>query len=275
LGALFILSLGSTAPAQNYEKATEGDLVVRGKLMPKQGKVELNADFGLILNQSYVDTFLVHGSLNYYWSELWGFSLEGAIGLNSDKEERECIENFYNNPQQAPGDSCPVDGVVNIPEGGNYGPAYVPIREINTLVFGNLIWNPVYGKQLLLLRKVLHFDLYLVAGGGVAMSTYYDKQQQLKNGKPSRKPAPEFSAGQTAEQQNIGCRPDETNCYGIDGRPDPVEQTNPLIDFGIGQKIHFTKNFNLKFELRNMTLLGTPTGFENLFALWGGLAVRF
>ncbi len=249
--------------------------------MPKLGRLELNADGGLILNQSYVNTYLIHASVNYYWSEIWGFALEGAFGINQDKSERYCIENFYNNPSQIAWASCPQEGeAIAPPQNGNIGPAYVPIREINTLIFGNAVWSPVYGKQLVLLRGVLHFDLYFVMGGGVALSTFYDEMTQLRadgdgKGRPSRTPESGKEGGISAQEKGIGCESNHARCFGEDGRPDPLSQTHPVIDFGIGQKIHFSKNFNFKFELRNMTLLATQSGFENLFALWGGLAVRF
>jgi outer membrane beta-barrel protein len=266
-----------------YEKATEGDMVVRGKLNPKSGRVELNADFGLIMNQAYIDTYLLHGSINYYFSELWGFGIEGMYGINSDKGERTCIENFYNNPKRTPGPSCPDDTQNTPPAEGNFGPAYVPIREINAIINVNGIYNPVYGKQLLLLSSVAHFDMFVTIGAGIAMSDYYPKSQTTRadgdgRGRPTRdagsasKPGENPAAG---ENPTIGCTPTNGRCYGEDGRPDPIQETTPLINLGVGQKIHFSKMFNIKFELRNMTLFGGEAGFENLFAVWGGAALRF
>ena len=48
-----------------------------------------------------------------------------------------------------------------------------------------------------------------------------------------------------------------------------------MINLGLGQKFHFMKRFHIKAELRNYTLLATPTGFDNFFTLWGGIGVRF
>jgi outer membrane beta-barrel protein len=275
-----LLLLGSmNASGAAYTRASEGRKVVRGKLMPKARRIELNVDGGLILNQSFVDTYLGHASLNYYFSEVWGIGLEGAVGMNSDKSERECVESFYNNPQQLAGAPCPNEGVVELPTGGNIGPAYVRIRQIDTIILGNAIWSPVYGKQLFFLSGLLHFDLFFNFGGGVVMSTIYPKSTTTRGdgggaGRPTRTPADPAAVGQTAAELGIGCALEEEFCYGIDGRPDATSETHPVINLGIGQKLLFNKTLGLKLELRDLLIIDSENGFENLFAIWGGLTLR-
>ena len=94
-------------------------------------------------------------------------------------------------------------------------------------------------------------------------------------GRPTRPPDGTIQAGQTVDEAGYGCEPEMERCYGEDGRPDFESETLPIINVGIGQKLHFNQSFSLKFELRDMILLGTETGFENLLALWGGLGFRF
>jgi outer membrane beta-barrel protein len=275
-----VMLLGSmNAHGAAYTRASEGRKVVRGKLMPKARRIELNVDGGLILNQSFVDTYLGHASLNYYFNEVWGIGLEGAVGANSDKSERECVESFYNNPQQLAGDSCPQEGVVEFPTGGNYGPAYVRIRQIDTIILGNAIWSPVYGKQLFFLSGLLHFDLFFNFGGGVVMSTIYPKSTTTRvdgggAGRPTRTPADPAAVGSTAAELGIGCAQADEFCYGIEGRPDPLSETHPVINLGIGQKLLFNKRLGLKLELRDLLIIDSESGFENLFTFWGGLTLR-
>lgn len=271
------------ATSADYRKATEGEDVVKNKLYPKKGKVELNLpDVGLVLNQSYVNTYLLHGGINYFFSEVWGLGIEGAFAINSDKDERKCVEAFYYNPDKIPGvaecDQDPNLGGADIPAGESrmrYGPAYVPIRELKFLVGGNLIWNPVYGKQIMLMRATAYFDVFVTMGGGLAFSTFYAESTLLRNGKPSRGAAPEGSSTVNLPGATKGQK-DSTGklLYGPEGRPDPLDQSPPYIDFGIGQKYHFAKRFNFKVELRNFTLVGTDQGFENFFTLWGGFGAR-
>src|SRR5260221_117627 len=33
--------------------------------------------------------------------------------------------------------------------------------------FGNLVWSPIYGKFAIFSKKIFHFDLYILAGGGL------------------------------------------------------------------------------------------------------------
>ena len=89
--SLIISILPISAYAASYKKATEGKEVVLDKLYPKKGKIEINPSFGAILNQSYIQSFLVGGSLAYFWSETAGLNVDFQMALNSDKGERELV----------------------------------------------------------------------------------------------------------------------------------------------------------------------------------------
>ena len=294
LVCLFILLSGVTfAQSKRFRKATEDDdAVIKNKLFPKKKKIELGGpDLGLILNQSYVQSFVVHANINYYWDEEWGFTLEGAMALNSDKSERFCIERFYNDFLNNVGSSCPTPDIdpaaplyndEGVPyRGASFGPAYVPIRELGTLLTGAVVWNPVYGKQLAFLTNTVYFDLFLTMGGGITQSIYYPKQTTLRNGNRSRGTAPpESEIAETCSEDNIpgACpRTDDSHLafIGDKGRPDPVAESTPTITLGVGQKFHFKKRFSFKAEIRNYTLLGTEAGFDSFFMTWIGLGVRF
>lgn len=270
-----IFCLFSPAYGQElYKRASDDKENVKSKLFTKKSRVELDLpDFGMILNQSLVTTYLVHGGLTYFKDEEWGYQLEGSYGFNTDEDERTCLETFYNKGERTDiAEECGDKGNLPDDNSANYGPAYMPIREINYIVAANLVWNPVYGKQLFFLRATSYFDVFITMGGGVVMSTYYDKATELKNGKPSRADAVEQN-GQVVIDGGAG--KNETDLYGEDGRPDPTDETHFFLNLGIGQKFHFWERYSIKIEFRNMTLFGTPGGFENLFAIWSGLGIRF
>ena len=268
----------SFAALGGYKKATEGDDVIKNKLYPKTGRVELNGpNVGMILNQSYIDTYVINGGINYFWSETWGLGLEMTYAMNKDRQERQCIENFYNDPDFEINAEC--GGPENIQDNngnntkGNYGPAYVNIREYNFMFAGNGIWNPIYGKEIFFLSGVVNFDVFITMGGGLAMSTFYPMDTKLGNGKESRGTFP--ASGTSGERP--GTEPDEAGgpYYGKEGRPTAQKQSNIFLDGGIGQKIHFGKKFHVKAELRDHIVLGTPGGFDMFFTLWGGVGMRF
>lgn len=278
-----------------YKKATdEGDDVVKNKLFTKKGKLEISSNFGMILNQSYISSLVSHSSFSYFVNETWGFSLEGLYSLNSDKSERYCIEHFYNNYENNVGVSCPSEGdQVDLPlyvpgevdaeghpiikKGASFGPAYVAIRELQYIVTGSAIWNPIYGKQLLLLKNTMYFDIFVTMGLGVAVSTFYPEQTILKNGNLSRGDAPSTIPDDCRRPLPGVCPTEENyeNYIGVKGRPEPENQLNGSVTLGIGQKVHFWQDFNIKFEIRNYSLLGTHNKFETFFMTWLGLGYRF
>ena len=266
------------ARAEEYQKSTEGSEVVKNKIYPHKQTIELNLpNVGAILNQSYVNTLLVNGGFAYNLSEEWGIGFDVAVGLNSDKDERYCIEHFYNDPDDRVAEPCKVDGQPDTlsddpKKHANYGPAYVPIREIQYIGTVNALWNPVYGKQLVLMSATSYFDVFVEAGLGLAVSKYYGKRDVLANGLKSRGT---FQPDGSQPTPGLGASPTDEASYGVNGRPEALNQSNVLINLGVGQKFHFAKKFYLKIFIRNMTLVGTPSGLENLFALYGGLGVRF
>lgn len=245
------------------------------------------------MNQSYVSTLLISGGATYFFTETFGVGLDAAFGFNSDKEERTCIESFYldpNNDLLAGAPPCGprgfIDEVTNPTDEGfpRYGPAYVPIREINQVFSINAIWSPIYGKQLLLMRATSYFDLFIEGGLGFVVSTFYPEQPILKNTNEARAPytptdveglSAEEIAQIKAENNKIGATADQVFAYGVDGRPDPISGQHVALNLGIGQKFHFGGRFHLKVAIRSMTLLGTEQGIESLFAIYGGAGLRF
>ena len=255
----------------DYQRAGDGTEVVLLKMYPKKGRFEVEGTAGMILNQSYINTILFGGGANYFWSESWGFGVELLAASNSDKPERTSLENFYNDPEDVVGPE--FGSADNLSGRANFGPAYVPIRQTDMIIGGHGIWNPVYGKQILLFRAVTHFDLYVLAGGGMAFSTFWPQQLNLKG--TTRSARGTFNADTSVTSGNPGASPDETHLYGTEGRPDPESMTNIQGTAAVGQKIHLTKNFHARVELRNYLLLGTNSGFDNFFALTGGVGLRF
>ncbi|MCX6129041.1 MAG: hypothetical protein NTX25_08255 [Proteobacteria bacterium] len=284
---VFGLFIKVTEVRADYKKATEGRDVVMNKLYPKATRFELGLpQVGFVMNQSYVNTLLLGVDGTYFLSETLGFALVYNQGVNQDKSERTCIEQFYYDPSNEVGLACGDAGNLtgadkdqdNFPR---FGPAYVPIRELQQMLIANAVWTPVYGKQLIYFGTTSYFDLFVELGVGIANSKFYPKQEILKNGKKPRgiytdpKDPNNDPAIATANNDKIGALPANPEFYGVEGRPTAKDEANPVINLGLGQKFHFGKLFHFKVYIRNFTLLGTDQGFENLFALYGGVGVRF
>lgn len=279
LKGLLVFSLAPLALA--YDKAVEGPDVVLNKLFPKVKKVELNANAGVVLNSSYQQTFLLNAGLTYFPTEIWGFSADVYFALASDKSERDCIETFYNDPNFVVGPECDTKEETRAfeqdPDGdANYGPAYVPIRTIKYMFVGDLNWNPIYGKQIVLLSATNYFDFFLNFGGGIAMSDFQPKTTEFPS--TGTKTRGTFCIKKVRDKgecnsENPGTTDDAL--VGKGGRPAVESQTNPLIHLAVGQRFHFLKVFHLNGSLDNFTLLGGPSGFENFSVIKFGGGVRF
>ncbi len=293
---LAVLLLGLVTPVwgkpKGYRKATEGQALVLRKLFPKRNRIEVNANLGGILNQSFVDTVILHGGISYHFSEEWGLALEGAMAINTDRAERTCIESFYNDfrgknatsltslrrkcytpPLGDKGDALhdkAHKGKLNI------GPAYMSITEIDKLFSISAVWSPVYGKQIFsFLPRTSHMDIFLSMGGGMAMATFYGLRKKLRNEKQARNKQTVDDPGEIDNLMgNHGASENEKNQWGTGGRPEAEQQTKPFISLGVGQKYHFLKRIFIKVELRNFTLLATSQGYHNFFTMWGGLGLR-
>ncbi len=280
--------LGGTnllAQGNDYKKATEGKEVVMGKLYPKNERFELSLpEVGIIMNQSYVNTLLFGGGATYFTSENFGFGISASVASTSDKTARTCIERIYYHPSNEVGVSCGDPSLLEGADQNNdgfprYGPAYVPIREMQQILIANVVWAPVYGKQLFMKSTTTYFDLFVELGAGWATSKFYPKRERLANGNVPRgtyiDPATNDPEAANTNNNAIGAKVEDSDSYGVAGRPAVEQGGNALLNLGIGQKFHFGKRFHVKVYIRNMTLLGTDQGFENLLALYGGVGFRF
>lgn len=281
---LFVL-LGSmfcaTFAHAEYEKAVEGNDVVKGKLYPRAGRFQLLVpQLGTILNTSFVYTVLLGGGVTYHINEWHGINVGGFYGLSIDKDERKCLESFYFNPARAKDstnaeNNLPVanqdcdpeettDPTVGDKDTDGRGPyhrkpAYMAIREIDMMFDVNYQWTPVYGKALWFLSAVGYLDLFTSIGGGVAMSTYYPLQTVSKSGKDILKQGTDIL--------------DET---GKAGRPQAIQQTTPLFSLGFGARFSFFRRLYANVEFRNFTVFGSGgTDAMNFFAIWGGSGITF
>lgn len=277
--SLMLLFLGASYSSFGYQRAVETADNVKRKLYPREESFEVHANGGMLLNQSYINTTLLNFGFAYHYSKTWGFGLDFAMASNQDRTERFCIENFYNDPNNEIGEDCPQEGAEpEINSAGantkaNYGPAYVPIREIQSIATLNMIWSPIYGKQLFFFNMTSYFDLYLEMGLGSASSRYFPQRTTLRNNRESRG---EFKEdGSQPDDNPLGADISQTDSYGVAGRPDPRDENSPIINLGIGQKFHFAGMFHINTSLRNITLLGSGSSLENLFIIYVGLGVRF
>lgn len=295
---LFGSAIFSSHAEANYRKSVEGNEVVKNKKYPKKGRMQINGGGGFILNQSFINTALFGGSVTYHFNEWNAFNVEFYAGSSNDKPDRTCIENFYLDedyaarngakqvpcpsavaPENAPkdaddlavgsGEKDPIREEKDPEYYNNKAPfqknaAYMPIRQLDLLTALNYQWTPVYGKSLFFLSQVVYLDFYLNAGVGLAGSTFYPLKDRVVD-----------ASGSEKFMKDVGTT--DANSYGLQGRPQPLEQMGGMATFALGSRFYAARRFLLDVQLKNFTILGDDGSggfdFSAPFALVGGVGV--
>ena len=282
---LLVVSSSTLGRTRQYRKATEGRAVVMRKLYPKKKKVEFAFNFGALLNQSYINTFMFNSGLSYHFSEHWGMLIEGSFGLNMDKDDRFCLEHFLNRSENgealANREHCfyhpdaleeHKNEMRKHSDFINFGPAYVSIVQIEQTAMAGAIWTPIYGKQIFtFLPRTSHMDFYISGVAGVAIGSYFRERKKLANNNTSR-----FSSEKKVKviPKEVGANVDDVKSYGELGRPDAQKFYSPAVSIGIGQKYHLAHWLFLRFEARNYAVfIVHDVLYRSVFAIRGGLGI--
>lgn len=139
--ALAVVAFQSVeAHAQSSEKTEIR--VIRNKFFEKSMRLELGAGLGVIVNQSFLYTYL--GGLNL------GFHLTEQIALMG--------EAYFGQTYRK--DDCEVLGT-------NFGIDPL-VQEVQSYFGGAIDYTPIYGKFQLASGRVVYFDFFLEAGMGVS-----------------------------------------------------------------------------------------------------------
>ena len=177
--------------------------VIRPKFMSKSGRIELGGEGLLIMNQSFIYTFMASGILDYHFSEMFALELAGAYGFSIDKEDKRILE------------------------GGEFN-IKTSILRTQYIFNTGLIWTPIYGKTQLPSGDMVYFDSFLSFQGGMTGIEYtYEQcivappesagaQEESPTSKPSPKTVgyPTFSVGFGQKyflSQSLGVRWDVRN----------------------------------------------------------------
>lgn len=278
--AFAMAAIGAPQAVADYQKAAEGNEVVKGKLYPRAGKFQISAQVGGILNQSYLSTTLIPIAVTYHLNEWHAINAEFVFAMTQEQDARTCVENFFFDPARAKSASNGGSGDCNPdppPEKGNFPPpdtkkgekppyqrkpAYPPIRQIDQMYGLNYQWTPIYGKALWFLAVVGYLDVYTNAGLGVASTTYWKMKDRNANGDLVR---------------DEGVDNADKRQWGRAGRPEATSDTSPTMSLGVGSRFYFAKRFTVNMDLRNTSLLGSDgsggSEFMNFFTIWGGLGV--
>lgn len=170
--------------------------VVRPALFSKARRVEIAPFFGYVSNDPWTTGYIPGGAVTYHMTERTALDFTAGYGIYADKTL--------------------VAQVVN--ETGNRPRV---ISRPLYFVTGNYAWAPIYGKLNLLGEFVLHYDLFVVGGVGVA-GDQIEVNRRTSGG---------------AVEQIIST------------------QVFPVIDFGFGQRFFLNDWFALRIDVRPYVFL--------------------
>lgn len=123
--------------------------VIRPKFFTKTNRLETGAQLSVVMNQSFIYTYLATGLLDYHFSEQWAAEGAFAMGFSIDKDDKRSLKSNFKIQTQ--------------------------ILRTQYFMEGGALYTPVYGKYQLDSGKLIYLDMFFSAGVGMTGINYlYD-----------------------------------------------------------------------------------------------------
>ena len=213
LAACVFLALPSAAHAQSSGSGSFDDVeirVIKNKYFQKSMRLELATGLSVIMNQSFLYSYLGGVGLAFHLNEQFGLIGEAQLGQTVRKGDCDIL-----------GAEFRIDPVV---------------QEVQNFFGGALLYTPVYGKFQMSSGKVLYFDWFFEAGGGVA----------------------------SVRAGGLGCAKGGTTT-----EDPPVEGTALALIGSTGQRLFLSQNVSLNWRVRAMRAEGVQNDGNNKAATSG------
>jgi outer membrane beta-barrel protein len=123
--------------------------VIRPRYFAKRKRIELGTQLNIVMNQTFIYSYLMSGIVSYHFTEWLAFEINGAYGISVDKDDKKILAKDFDIKTQ--------------------------ILRPKYLFTGSLIYTPIYGKYQTMSGGVIYFDTFLSAGAGMTGVEYlYD-----------------------------------------------------------------------------------------------------
>ncbi|MFH1263358.1 MAG: outer membrane beta-barrel domain-containing protein [Pseudomonadota bacterium] len=153
-GALYAADAAKEGEIGNYRK--EGIDVVQRRMFRKTGRHEFTLDGGINADNQFMMYESVGFKYTYHFRETFGFEGSYSLMIHQNKP----IINDLKNVDCPTGATPNANGKCSV----TLNPAPDPMKHI---AIASLVWSPIYGKFSLFSKKIYHFDIFMVAGGGL------------------------------------------------------------------------------------------------------------
>ncbi len=137
--------------------------VIRPRFFSKARRAEFGGELSVVMNQTFIYTYLATGILNYHFTESLGIELDASYGFSLDKEDKTLLKSSFTISTQ--------------------------IQRTQYQFQGGLVWTPLYGKYQLASGRLIYFDTFLIGGGGMTGIDYqFDHCQTSSSGTTATPP---------------------------------------------------------------------------------------
>lgn len=119
--------------------------VIRNKYFQKTMRLEFGGNLNVVMNKSFVYTYLASGTLGFHLNEQFALFGEGGAGMTWNKGDCDVLGKEYR-----------IEPLVD---------------ELENWFGGGVAYTPVYGKYQLASGDVLYFDWYFFGAAGIASVT--------------------------------------------------------------------------------------------------------
>ena len=151
LAAWIVVPSSSAYAAAQSEQFDRYEIrVIRPKYFTKTGRLETGAQLSVVMNQSFIYTYLATGILDYHFNETLAIEGLGAYGFSIDKDDKKTLDSTFKIKTQ--------------------------ILRTEYIMEGGILYTPVYGKYQLSTGKLVYLDTFFTAGAGMTGVRYlYDQ----------------------------------------------------------------------------------------------------
>jgi len=181
--------------------------VVRPRYFNKVRRFELGAQLTTVMNESFIYTYLATGVMTYHFSNMLAIEGAASIGFSADKEEKRVLFEEY----------------------------VIKTQIIRTFYSfsGAIQYTPIYGKWQLPSGRLVYFDTYLTAGGGMTGIDWRYSDFCFSTA--------EFDAGGNRTGNDAALPADQVVPY-------------PTFIVGLGQRYFMRQDLAVKWDLRNNSI---------------------
>lgn len=132
-----------------WNRSADGDVeVVQNRQYSKKNRLSVQAGFGLVSSDPFLNVMALNGALGYHFTE--------SLSVNAVYRKYLVSNSSYMDQLN--------QGILISPTGGQ---AYANTNEPQAFYGGEIEWSPLYGKISLSGTSIVHYDAHLLLGAGI------------------------------------------------------------------------------------------------------------